>query len=129
MDELNSYPHGYHSANPYLAIGNVREFVEFLKIVFNAVLIKQIKEEREVYAEVRIDDTCIMIEQNHQHSHLDSPSFWVYVGDVDSVYEKALKDGCESIEPPTLKYAVYKVAKVVDHFGILWFLATFNDKI
>ena len=91
MDELNSYPPGYHSANPYLAIGNVRDFVEFLKIVFNAVLIKQIKEESEVYAEVRIGDTCIMIEENHQNNHLDSPSLWVYVGDVDSVYEKALK--------------------------------------
>jgi len=126
---LNSYPPGYHSVNPYLAIGNVREFVEFLKIVFNAVLIKQIKEENEVYAEVRIGDTCIMIEENHQNSHLDSPSLWVYVGNVDSVYEKALKVGCKSIEPPTRKYAVDKVAKVVDPFGILWFLATFNDKI
>ena len=61
MDELNLYPPGYHSVNPYLTIGNVREFIEFLKIVFNAILIKQIKEENGVYAEVRIGDTCIMI--------------------------------------------------------------------
>jgi PhnB protein len=129
MDKLNSSPPGYHSVNPYLTIGDVREFVEFLKIVFNAVLIKQIKEDNGVYAEVRIGDTCIMIEEDHQKSHLDSPSLWVYVGDVDSAYEKALKVGCKSIEPPTRKYSVDKVAKVVDHFGILWFLATFNHKL
>lgn len=129
MDELNSYPPGYHSVNPYLTIGNVREFIGFLKIVFNAILIKQIKEENGVYAEVRIGDTCIMIEENHQKSHLDSASLWVYVRNVDSVYEKALKVGCKSIEPPTRKYAVDKVAKVVDPFGILWFLATYNDNI
>ena len=129
MDELNSYPPGYHSVNPYVTIGNVREFIEFLKIVFNAILIKQIKEENGVYAEVRIGDTCIMIEENHQKSHLDSASLWVYVRNVDSVYEKALKVGCKSIESPTHKYAVDKVAKVVDPFGILWFLATYNDNI
>ena len=124
MDKLNSYPNGYHSVNPYLVIGNVGQFVEFLRIVFNAVLIKQIKEENGVYAEVRIGDTCIMMEENHQNNHLDSPSLWVYVRDVDSVYEKAIKAGCKSVEPPTLKYSVDKVAKVVDHFGITWFLAT-----
>ncbi|WP_458743049.1 VOC family protein [Candidatus Nitrosocosmicus sp. T] len=129
MDNLNSSPPGYHSVNPYLAIGDVREFVEFLKIVFNAVLIKQIKEDNGVYAEVRIGDTCIMIEEDHQKSHLDSPSLWVYVRDVDSAYEKALKVGCKSIEPPTRKYSVDKVAKVADPFGIMWFLATFNDKL
>jgi PhnB protein len=70
-----------------------------------------------------------MIEENHQNSHLDSPSLWLYVGDVDSVYEKALKVGCKPIERPMRKYAVDKVAKVMDPFGIMWFLATFNDKI
>jgi PhnB protein len=129
MDNLNSSPPGHHSVNPYLAIGDVRKFVEFLKIVFNAVLIKQIKEDNGVYAEVRIGDTCIMIEEDHQKSHLGSPSLWVYVRDVDSAYEKALKVGCKSIEPPTRKYSVDKVAKVADPFGIMWFLATFNDKL
>jgi PhnB protein len=82
-----------------------------------------------MYAEVRIGDTCIMIEEDHQKSHLGSPSLWVYVGDVDSAYEKALKVGCKSIEPPTRKYSVDKVAKVADPFGLMWFLATFNDKL
>ena len=43
--------------------------------------------------------------------------------------KKPLKVGCKSIEPIIRKYDVDKVAKVVDPFGILWFLATFNDKI
>ena len=126
---MNSYPLGYYSVNPYLTIGNVREFIEFLEIVFNTILIKQIKEENGVYAEVRIGDTCIMIEENHQKSHLDSASSWVHVRNVYSVYEKALKVGCKSIEPPTRKYAVDKGANVVDPFGILWFLAIYNDNI
>ena len=73
MDKLNLYPTGYHSVNPYIIIGNVWEFVKFLKIVFNAVLMKQIKEENGVNTGVRIGDTCIMIEENYLISHLDSP--------------------------------------------------------
>ena len=119
MGKFNSLPPGYHSVNPYLAIRDFREFIEFLKFVIIEVLIKQIKEENGVYAEVRIGDTCIMIEENYQNSHLDSPSLWVYVGDVDSVYQKALKAGCEPIEPPVHKYTVEKVAKVADPFGIM----------
>jgi len=82
-----------------------------------------------MYAEVRIGDTCIMMEENHQISHLDSSSLWVYVRDVDAIYDRALKAGCTSIEAPTYKYRVDKVAKVVDPFGIRWFIATFNDDV
>lgn len=129
MAEVNSFPSGYHSVNPYLVIGNVLEFIGFSQTVFNAVLVKQIKEENGMYAEVRIGDTCIMMEENHQISLLDSSSLWVYGRDVDAIYDRALKAGCTSLEAPTYKYRVDKVAKVVDPFGIRWFIATFNDDI
>lgn len=80
MDKLNLYPAGYLSVNPYLIIGNVREFEDFLKLVLNAVLIKQVKEENGVYTEVRIGDTCIMIEVNHLISHLDSLHYACMLG-------------------------------------------------
>ncbi|MBA2267037.1 MAG: hypothetical protein H0W19_01690 [Nitrosopumilus sp.] len=91
MAEGNSFPSGYHSVNQYLVIGNVLEFIGFSQTVFNAVLVKQIKEENGMYAEVRIGDTCIMMEENHQISHLYSSSLWVYVRDVDAIYDRALK--------------------------------------
>ena len=126
MRKLDSFPPGYHSVNPYLVIGNVLEFIKFSELVFNAVVIKRIKEEKGMYAEIRIGDTCIMIEENHKISHLNSLSLWVYVRDVDATYDKALKAGCKSIQAPTYKYKVDKVAKVADQFGIIWLLATFN---
>ena len=43
----------------------------------------------------------------------------VNVRDVNSVYEKGLKVGCKPIEPSMRKYAVEKVAKVADPFGIM----------
>lgn len=126
MRKSDSFPPGYHSVNPYLVIGNVLEFIKFSESVFNAVVIKRIKEEKGMYAEIRIGDTCIMIEENYKISHLNSLSLWVYVRDVDATYDKALEAGCKSIQAPTYKYKVDKVAKVADQFGIIWLLATFN---
>jgi PhnB protein len=129
MRKLDSFPPGYHSVNLYLVIGNVLEFIKFSESVFNAVVIKRIKEEKGIYAEIRIGDTCIMMEENHNFSHLNSLSLWVYVRDVDATYDKTLKAGCKSIQAPTYKYKVDKVAKVADQFGIIWLVATFNANI
>jgi PhnB protein len=95
MRKLDSFPPGYHSVNLYLVIGNVLEFIKFSESVFNAVVIKRIKEEKGIYAEIRIGDTCIMMEENHNFSHLNSLSLWVYVRDVDATYDKTLKAGCK----------------------------------
>ncbi len=126
MRESDSFPQGYHTVNPYLVIGNVLEFIKFSELVFNAVVIKRFKEEKGLYAEIKIGDTCIMMEEDYKISHSCSLSLWVYVRDVDATYDKALKAGCKSIQAPTYKYTMDKVAKVVDQFGIMWLIATFN---
>ena len=125
MRELDSFPQGYHTVNPYLVIGNVLEFIKFSELVFNAVVVKRFKEEKGLYAEIKIGDTCIMMEEDYKISHSSSLSLWVYVRDVDATYEKALKAGCKSIQVPTYKYPLDIVAKVVDQFGITWLIATF----
>ena len=125
MRGSDSFPQGYHTVTPYLVIGNVLEFIKFSELVFNAVVVKRIKEEKGLYAEIKIGDTCIMMEEDYKISHSCSLSLWVYVRDVDATYEKALKAGCKSIQVPTYKYPLDIVAKVVDQFGITWLIATF----
>ena len=61
-----------------------------------------------------------MLEENRKSSHPSLLSLWIYVKDVDVTYDKALKAGCKSIQTPTHKYEVDKVAKILDPFGITW---------
>ena len=129
MRELDIFPPGYHTVNPYLVIKNVSEFIKFSELVFNAVVVKRIEEEKGFYAEVKIGDTCIMLEENRKSSHPSLLSLWIYVRNVDFTYDKALKAGCKSIHTPTHKYEVDKVAKILDPFGITWLVATFNSNI
>ncbi|CAN5606113.1 N/A [soil metagenome] len=129
MGEMYSFPPGYHSVNPYLVIGNVLEFIRNSELVFNAAVIKLVREEKRLYAEIRIGDTCIMVEENHQGSHVNSLSLWICVKDVVATYESALNAGCVSVQAPAYKYAVDKVAKAVDQCGITWLIAMFNGNI
>src|SRR5262245_44607926 len=111
MRELDPFPPGYHSVNPYLIVRNISEFINFSEYVFNAVVIKLIKEEKGMYGEIKIGDTCIMVEEIHKIIHSGSLSFWVYVRDVNATYDKALKAGCKSIQVPTYLYGVDNVAR------------------
>lgn len=129
MRELDPFPPGYHTVNPYLVIGNVSEFIKFSELVFNAVVVKRNEEEEGSYAEVKIGDTCIMLEENRKNSYPCSLSLWIYVRDVEVTYDKALNAGCKSIQTPTHKYEVDKVAKILDPYGITWRIATFNSNI
>ncbi|HKX97978.1 MAG TPA: hypothetical protein VJL78_09135 [Candidatus Nitrosocosmicus sp.] len=49
----------HHLVNPYLVFENLLEFIEFSELVFNAVGVKRIKEETEMYAELLIGDIII----------------------------------------------------------------------
>lgn len=99
MGELNSFPPDVHSVNPYLVIGKILEFIRFSELAFNAAVIKLIREEKGLYTEIRIGDTRIMIEENHQISPPNSPSLWVYVKDVDVTYESIKSRMYVSLSP------------------------------
>jgi uncharacterized glyoxalase superfamily protein PhnB len=76
MGELDSFTPGHHLVNPYLVFGNLLEFIEFSELIFNSVVVKRIKEETEMYAELLIGDIFIMIEQDHKNGQLISLSLW-----------------------------------------------------
>ena len=46
MRELDPFPPGYHTINQYLVIGDISEFIKFSELVFNAVVVKRIEEEK-----------------------------------------------------------------------------------
>ena len=77
-----------------------------------------------MHAEVRIDDTVVML--------ADSTSDWppvpsyvhVYVPNVDATYAKALAAGATSVQEPTKKDDEDKRGGVKDVGGTTWWIAT-----
>lgn len=128
MVQKREVPLGYHSVNPYIVIVNANEFILFLQSVFGAIKIKEVKGSGgEYYAEAKIGDTCIMIEEDKNAIYQKGTYLWVYVNDVKSIYKQALIAGCKSLESPTCKYGADFVAKICDPFGIIWLISSYNS--
>ena len=124
--QIIGIPQGYHSVNPYIVINNAKKLIVFLQLVFGATKIKEVNSGiNEYYAEVRVGDTCIMIEEDTNAISQKGTYFWVYVQDVTFTYQQALTAGCTSLESPQCKYGIDYVATVRDPFGITWLISSY----
>jgi PhnB protein len=124
-----SIPHkpiGYTSVAPYLIVDGASQTIDFLKRVFGAEELRQFPDAagRLMHAEVRIDDTVVML--------ADSVEGWppvpcyvhVYVPDVDATYQKAIEAGATPVQEPVKKDDEDKRGGVKDARGTTWWLST-----
>lgn len=119
-------PDGYTSVSPYLVVDGAAGTIEFLTRVFDAVELRRFPdpEGKLMHAEVRIDDTVVML--------ADSTADWppvpsyvhVYVPDVDATYRRALEAGAVSVQEPVKKDDEDKRGGVKDAGGTTWWIAT-----
>lgn len=122
-------PHGYNSASPYLIVDGARETIRFLEQVFDAVELRSYPAEDGgiMHAEVRIDDSVIMLADAVQDWPAVEAMVHVYVKDVDETYRRALDAGATSIQEPQVKDDPDRRAGVRDKVGTTWFMATTVD--
>ena len=124
---MTSYkPDGYTTVSPYLIVDGANATIEFLRNVFGAIELRRFPDPtgKVMHAEVRIDDTVVMI--------ADGTSGWppvpshvhVYVADVDATYKRALEAGAISVQAPVKKEDADKRGGVKDAGGTTWWIAT-----
>lgn len=96
-------PDGYHSVNPYIVVEGVESLLRFLSDVFGGIE----HGEREVskegvisHAEIRIGDSVVMLSEASSTYPARPCVNFVYVEDVDAVFQKALGAGASPILPP-----------------------------
>lgn len=119
-------PEGYTSVSPYLIVDGASRTIEFLVRVFDAVEIRRFADDdgRIAHAEVKLDDTVIMLSDGNP----DWPPFpsqtHVYVADVDATYRRALEAGGASVQEPIKKDDPDRRGGVKDPGGATWWIAT-----
>lgn len=127
---VKSIPEGYHSVTPYLIVPGASDFIEFTKRAFGA-------EEKErfgppgqiMHAEVRIGDSIIMLSDGSPEFEPTRSSIYLYVDDVDSMYQRALQAGGESLREPTDQFYGDRSAGVKDRWNNQWWLATHMEDV
>jgi PhnB protein len=120
-------PEGYSSVSAYLVVDGAQRVIDFLKKTFNATELRRydMPDGSIMHAEVRIDDTVVMIgdaggEWPALHSWLH-----VYVQDVDATHRRALEAGGVSVQEPQRKDGdPDRRGGVKDPGGNTWWIAT-----
>ncbi len=120
-------PGNYNSVSPYLIVNGAAATIDFLKRVFDAAELRRIPGEsgRLMHAEVRIDDTVVMLADPLPPDWPPVPAHvHVYVADVDATYRRALDAGATPVQAPVKKEDEDKRGGVKDAGGTTWWIAT-----
>lgn len=119
-------PANQNSVSPYLVVSGAEETIAFLTQVFHAVELRRFpaKVGGIIHAEVRIDDTVVMLADAAESWPPVPAHVHVYVPDVDAVYARALEAGAESVQEPVQKDDEDKRGGVKDSGGTTWWIAT-----
>lgn len=132
-------PDGYHSVTPYLIIKGAREAIKFYQEAFGAeeVCLLDGPGGSVMHAEIKIGDSFIMIGDEFPPMDALSPlsrggatsSLMLYVNDVDSAFEKAVKAGCTVKLPLTNQFWGDRYGKLADPYGHQWAMATHVEDV
>lgn len=120
-------PVGYNTVSPYLILDGAEATIDFLKSAFGADELRRFPDDagKLMHAEVRIDDTVIMLADPAPPDWPPVPSFvHIYVEDVDATYRGALEAGATSVQEPVQKQDEDKRGGVKDAGGTTWWIAT-----
>ncbi|KXV06265.1 extradiol dioxygenase [Caballeronia megalochromosomata] len=120
-------PATYPSISPYLICDNAPALITFLQSVFDAELVRRFDrpDGSLMHAEVRIDDSIVMIGGGATDQQAPGPHIHVYVRDAQAVYDRAIQHGAQSVQAPERKRADDDFrGGFRDAAGTTWWVAT-----
>lgn len=125
--KLSFKPSTYNSVSPYFVVEGAQAFIDFTKDVFGAKELRRydLPDGSVMHAEVKIDDSVLMIADSNERYPPHRLMVHVYVPDVDATYRKAIEVGCEAVEEPVQKEGdPDKRGSFTDFAGNFWSVGT-----
>jgi PhnB protein len=132
-------PDGYHTATPYLIVSGAAEAIEFYKHAFGATELFRMAgpDGRIGHAELKIGDSIIMLADEMREMGYRSPralggssvSLLLYVEDVDTQFERAVKAGATTQRPVANQFYGDRSGTLEDPFGHVWTISTHVEDI
>lgn len=133
--KVSPIPKGYHSLTPAIVVKNCADALEFYKKAFSA------KERGRHYlpngktimhAELKIGDSVLMLSDEMPQMQCLSPpsvggassSLYVYVKNVDKLFDQAVRAGATATMPVMDAFWGDRMGALTDPFGHMWSLAT-----
>ena len=119
-------PAGHPSISVYLLADDAPRVLAFLADTFDAEALRRTDSPDGAirHAEVRIDDSVVMVASAAEGYPAVPAWLHVYVPDVDETYRRALAAGGVSVQAPERKDDPDRRAGVADPAGNVWWIAT-----
>ena len=138
--KVKPIPEGFHTATPYMIIKDAASAIEFYKKAFGATVIECIKDAdgKVRHGEIRIGDSPFMITDEHpQFPEYLSPQsrggtpvhIYLYVEDVDAVFNKAIAAGAKELQPVQDQFYGDRSGGLTDPYGHIWYIATHIEDV
>jgi PhnB protein len=118
--------HGFGTVRPYI-YGHLG-LDDMIKEAFGALELERHQfGARSFHIEVQIGDSILVLETGDPlPAEATEGSIYLYVPDVDAVYQRALQCGAKSVAAPQEKPYAERVAGVKDSFGNTWWISTYK---
>lgn len=116
-------PASYTSLSPYLVVAGASKLIAFTQAVFGATVLRRFAgpDGSIMHAEVRIDDSVLMLGEAGEGYPPFASMLHVYVADVDDAFERAVSAGATVVETPrTREGETDKRGMVKDPCGNTW---------
>jgi len=127
-------PEGYHAVTPYMTVRDAARAIEFYKQAFGATEKGAMKgpDGKIMHAEIVIGDSIIMLADEFpefgslapQSVGGSSSGLHIYVEDVDTAFDRAVKAGANVEMPVMDMFWGDRYGKLRDPFGHKWSIAT-----
>jgi uncharacterized glyoxalase superfamily protein PhnB len=139
MAKAKPVPEGHHTAAAYLVVDDANAAIAFYKSAFGAEELFRMPgpDGKIMHAEVLIGDSPIMLCDANPENGARSPkafggspvSVFLYLPDVDAVFDKAIAAGATTVMPITDMFWGDRFGQVVDPFGHSWQMATHVEDV
>jgi len=128
---IKPIPEGFNNVIPYLMCKDSSKVIEFCQKTFDAKVDGVHKNENGsvMHASIHIRDSAIMLSDANE-THPPSPSMmYIYVNNVDEVYDKAIAAGGVSLREPTNEFYGDRSAGFKDSSGNSWWIGAHIEDV
>lgn len=132
--KVKTIPEGYHTITPYFSVRDAPKLIEFLKQAFDAQEIERhaMPDGTIINAQIKVGDSMVLVGEAPKdlgERKLMPAMLYMYVNDVDAVYQSAIQAGGKSIMEPKDQFYGDRSGAVEDLAGNQWWIATHQEEM
>jgi len=125
-------PDGYHTVTPYLVVRGATRTIEFARKAFGAEMVEEPVKRPDgtiMHAQFKIGDSIVMISDANEQNPPMQTMLYLYVPNVDAVYQRAVAAGGTSLMEPMDQFYGDRSGGVKDPSGNQWFIGTHKEDV